>query len=433
MKLYRKIAWRSLLKNKRRSLATGLAIAAGYAGLCLLGGYILRTERYLRVNSIYINHSGHLSIYKNGGPDFFYSDPKKYQLKGEDLHKLQEVLQNNKKIEFMVPILQGMGLLSNGTKSVPFMGYGINPDDERRIQEHDQVKIWTHELTPPSSEPSIKNAMGPLAETISITRQLGLHLGRPVPFKNLTTEMKDVQIAAQTFDGDLNAVNANLGFQHTTGFAMMEDTSLVAPLQLLRNLYGTEGATYLAVFLTPENSVGEVLQEFEKLFKIKSLNFEVIPFDDDRIGLFYSGTMGFLYIMAGFFVFLIFSAVALSIINSMTIGILERVHEIGTFQALGFTGSQISWLLSLESFYLTLMSLLIGFIMAQGASFLVNGLNIRFTPPGISGDMQFILSPDFSFCLVLCIPILIIGVTCAFIVSRRLVNKPIIQLLQQAN
>lgn len=433
MTLFSKMALRNLWKNKRRSFSTGIAILAGFAGLCLLGGYLLRIEKYIRVNSVYINHSGHLTIYKKDGLDNFYNSPRKYQLKGEEVQQIQELLKDENEVEFSAPILKGMGLISNGKKSVPFLAYGIEPEMEKRIQGHIQVHTWTEELIPPAGELSIKDAQGDLSETISITTELGSLIGRKVPFKELSAQDKDVQLAARSFEGDLNAVNANLGFKHSTGFSMLEDTGLVAPLSLLQNLYATEGATYLAVYLNPSANVAAAVKRVQDKINKAQINAEVFPFDDDRISLFYTGSMGFLYIMTGFFVFLIFGAVALSIVNSMTIGILERVREIGTLRAIGFTDSQTAWLFTLESLYLTSISIAAGYVVTQIIAAIINGLNLRFYPPGIAGDMQFVLTPVFWVCGVVAIPILIICLICAYLVSKKLVNKPIIQLLQQVN
>ncbi|MGZ3795423.1 MAG: ABC transporter permease [Pseudobdellovibrionaceae bacterium] len=431
--LFSKMALRNLWKNKRRSLSTGMAILTGFTGLCLFGGYILRVERYIRVNAIYINHSGHLAIYKKNGIDGFYNNPRKFHLKIEDIKKIEAITAADSEVEFTAPILQGMGLISNGNKSVPFLAYGVDPAIEKRIQSHEQVKTWTPELIPPPSESSIKDAEGELAETISITKELGSLIGRKIPFQSLSVQEKDVQLAARTFEGDLNAVNANLGFKHSTGLMMSEDTSLVSPLRVLQNLFGTDGATYLAVYLHPDADVAGALKRIQNKIDSAGLDYQVYPFNDDAISLFYVGTMGFLYIMEGFFIFLIFSAVALSIINSMTISILERVREIGTLRAIGFTNSQTALLFTTESLYLTGISLCIGYILAQILGRIINVMNIRFDPPGIAGDMQFIVTPEAWFCFSLAIPVLLICLICAYVVSKRLVNKPIIQLLQQSN
>jgi putative ABC transport system permease protein len=433
MKLYSKIALRNLWKSKRRTFTTGAAIMFGFAGLCLLGGYILRVEKTLKVTSVYINHTGHVSIFKKDALESFVKSPRKYHLTGEDLSKINEVVKTESDVEFTAPILKGMGLISNGQKSVPFIAFGIEPTDEKKIQEHPQVKKWVHELIPQDGELSIKDATGDLANTISITKELGTLIGKSPPFSNLSPTEKDVQLAGRTYEGDLNAINASLGFKHSTGYSLTEDTGLMAPIKLLREIYDTEGATYLAVYLNPDASISHFVNTIQKKFKDAGLNYEAFPFNDDRISLFYVGTMGFLYIMAGFFVFLIFSAVALSIVNSMTIGLFERVREIGTLRAMGFNHDQTAFLLTLESFYLSIISLGLGYVVTQLAARLINSLNIRFNPPGIVGDMQFVLTPDTWFCIALAVPILLICVLCSYLVSRSLIRKPVVDLLQHAS
>jgi len=42
-----RLALRNLARNRRRNQATAVAIAFGYAGLVLLGGYATRIERFL--------------------------------------------------------------------------------------------------------------------------------------------------------------------------------------------------------------------------------------------------------------------------------------------------------------------------------------------------------------------------------------------------
>ncbi|MGZ3768616.1 MAG: ABC transporter permease [Bdellovibrio sp.] len=429
MTIFWKMAWKNLWRNKRRTLATASAIITGFVGLNLLGGYILRVERYLRVNSIYVNHAGHLSIYKSGGLEGFYNNSKKYQINGQEIKDLQTQLQSYGEVEFSAPFLAGMGLIGNGEKSVPFIAVGVDPALEKKIQEHPLVHRWTDELVAQKNEPSFKDYSLKIPDAISVTKNLGLLIDRTGPFQNLSMSKREVQLAGTDYHGSFNAVNGTLSYQHTTGFALSEDTGLVAPLDLLRRLYDTDGATYLAVFLKENISISDFKTKLENDFKNKNLAFDIHPFDDDRISLFYVGTMGFLYIMAGFFVFLIFMVVALSIINTTAIGIIERKKEIGTLRALGFNEKQISWMFTQESILLTFVSLGIGGILTQIFAHAVNLLNIRFYPPGIAGDMQFVLTPDLWLCLDIALPLMIIAIAACYWVSNKQIKQPLAELL----
>lgn len=432
MSFFWTLAWRNLWRNKRRTLATATAILVGYTGLCLLGGYIFRIERSLRTSSIYMNHSGHISLYKEGGSEGFYSQPKKYILEEETLQKVYEILNTQDEIEFVAPVLTGMGLLSNGTKSTPFLGTGFDPFIEKKISHHPNVKRWLP-LSFFPGEKKLTDYDETTPEGVSITNGLGAFIGRKKPFHKLSMAEKDVQLAARTIDGDLNAVNATLEFRHTTGIALQEDTSLIAPLDLFQNLYGTRGITYLAIYLKENTSLSTFTKKLDSLFKNAQLHIDVIPFNDERIGMFYLGSMGFLGMMAIFFVFLIFSAVILTIINTLTIGILERKKEIATLKCLGFENQHLVKLFSYENLLLTLLSIGAGTLLAQIVAQIVNSMKLMFDSPGAADKLQFTLFPEWWLCLALAFPLVIISHFSSYFVSKRQMQQPIVQLMSSAS
>ena len=65
-----KFAYRNLLRNKRRSLSTGVAITVGFVGLNLLGAYIYRSKMALDTTSVYSAQKGHVSIYKKDATSY---------------------------------------------------------------------------------------------------------------------------------------------------------------------------------------------------------------------------------------------------------------------------------------------------------------------------------------------------------------------------
>jgi putative ABC transport system permease protein len=428
MKLYWRMAWRSLWRNSRRTIATASAIVAGSAGLNLLGGYILRVERHLRANSVYVNRVGHIEIYKKDGLDKFLLKPSKYLINGEELKSVRLILDRLPQIDFYTPTLVGVGLLGNGEKSVPVYATGIEPQAERKAENHPDVRRWVTEFSS-SRDADDAYFQKSQPEEISITKELGVLIGRSVPFSQLSPEQKDLQLAGISYAGDLNAVNATLQFRHSTGFSLTEDTSLRAPFSLLQNLYQTNGAASLALFLKPDTSIAKTIKQLHAAFQNQGLDLEIYPFDNEKISLFYVGTMNFLYIMAGFFVFLISTAAALAIMNSITIGILERGREIGTLRAIGFKEKEIVWMFTREGILLTVMGLGVGFLLAQVIAFFVNKADIQFKPPGIVGSMQFILTPDLLLCVAIAIPLFLVSLICCYGVSKKLLKKPIVELL----
>ena len=79
-----KIALRNILKNRRRSMVTLLAIAVGFAAVSLFRGYADRTYWGIRQMAISGEGLGHLTIYKKGWLEKGKIEPDKYMFsKGE--------------------------------------------------------------------------------------------------------------------------------------------------------------------------------------------------------------------------------------------------------------------------------------------------------------------------------------------------------------
>lgn len=427
-----KLAFRNLFRNKRRTMATGAAVVAGFIGLTLLGGYILRIEKSLRVNAVYLLHKGHVTIYKSEGLQRYATKPSKYQITLEDLETLKRQLKPYEKdIDWVGQTLTGAGLISNGQKSVPFMATGVNLESLERSYSHPAVEKWARDFLEEGSRYFVA-AIKEDPFSISVTKRLSALIQRKPPYKNLPEEQRFVQLAGISSYGDLNAVDATLAVNHTTGSEMSEDAGLLAPLELLQQLYMIDGFHYVMVYLKNDSQKNGLVKELNENFKKAGLHFEAYPFDNPNISPNYVGSMGFLYAMAGFFVFLICGAVALSVVNSLTMGILERTREIGTFRAIGYSNSQISWMMTQEALCLSLLSGVIGTVISIVISLVVNQLNIRFNPPGVSNSIQFILVPHVLLILtVFILFFVLIGVT-SFLVTHYKLKMKIIDLLSDS-
>lgn len=413
-------ALRNLFRNKRRSLVTGMAILSGFVGLTLLSGYVARVERYLMVNTVYLNHSGHIHIYKKDGLSNYYSRPSKYLLKQDDQQTLADFFINYKdETELISPYLLANGLLQFGTKAFPFQGKGIEPQTDEFTRHHPMVKRWTPELHQTENNGTPLYDAEDLHNPIKITFKLFDNLG-----KN-----KELNLQGLTTDQSFNALDATVSSLYSTGLDLTEETSMMTTNAVFQDLLATDGVTYLGVYLKNDLKTRLLSYEFNKMFKEKNLPYEAHPFTDERIGLFYTGTMNFLYAMAMFFFSLVSLVVILSIANAISMNIMERVRELGSMRAMGYTPDDLARLISIESFILGVFSISLGFILSQIIALIVNSSNIRFHPPGIAGDMQFIITPWPSLCLILALPLLIIAVVTAFVVTKRKVRGEVSKLL----
>lgn len=432
MSLLWRLAFRNLFRNKRRSLTTGIAIAAGFIGLSLLGAYIFRVQKGLQANTVYLNLQGHLQIHRKGSLDHFSLSPRKYLITPELDAVIDEVVKDHQdQIEFQARFLTGSGLIVSEKSSQPFNATGFEREVLLKALNHPYVLRWAKSWSR-FNPADLKSEI--LAEPllISITPRLAGILGRPKDLKNLSTEQKDIQLITRTYYNDLNAVNAELGLLHTTGVAMAEDTSTRMPLKLLQELLATDGYQYRSLFLFDGGKAQGLKKKLQAELDRRDADLEVLHFTDGPVGEFYVGTMNFLYVMGSFFVFLICGMVALSIVNSLTLGILERVRELGTLKALGFSAEKIVGLFVRETIWLSGLSVGFGIVISQIVARVVNAANIRFTPPGIEGDIQFNLEPEISLYFLLALLLLAIAVTTADRVSKTKMKSSAIALLSES-
>ena len=420
-----KLAFLNLFRNKRRTLSTGLAICIGFVGLNLLGAYIYRVKKALDTTSVYSALHGHVKIYKKDSLINFSLDSMNYIFHPRDLDQIKLIFKKlEKDIEYVGYNLNGSGLLSNGQVSHPIMYYSFEPEIYARSLSQPDMHNWAKDWVLPSQFKNVeifKNNN----EVISLTPKIVDILGLKQPL----AQNESLQIAGRTLEGDLNAINVDLGAEHTTGMQFMEDTLILVPLKKSQELMGTDGAESISIYLNKNVGVLDFKKRLDS--EIKSLGFEVetYPYWDERINAVYLGTIGFLLVMGAFFVFLIGTAVSLSIVNSLTMGIIERTREIGTLYAVGFKKKDVSKLFTLENLILCLFSVAVGLILSFIISAFVNGLDIRFTPPGVSGKIQFKLVWNFAIAFAVTCFTLALTFISSFLVLKQKSRVKLIDLL----
>lgn len=423
------LAYRNLGRNKRRSLATGLAIGAGFIGLLLISAYLYRTQRALQASTVYLNHKGHLALFKKDSLFEFTYRPARYLITLEEQNKIAKIIKElDSDIEFTGRYLTGTGLINNQSKSTPFLATAVEPEVYKRILNHTEVHTWTPDWV---FEETIANA-GKFIDNpslISITESMAILIGKEPPFQKYNEDERNIQLIGKSFYGDLNAVDSELGLRHTTGMALAEDTSLYLSLSQLQSLYATDGIQYWAIFLKDPATLDRVQKELQKKLKEENLSIEIFPYYDEEWGAYYVGSIGFLFVIACFFVVLICGAVVLSVVNTTTLGIFERHKEIGTLRATGFPPRSIYSLFWKENFILSLIALVVGYICAEWIASAVNSANIKFQPPGTQGDIRFVLVTHLQLTLALGLIVIFINFISTMIAVRRTTKANIVNLL----
>lgn len=442
-----KLALRNLSRNRRRNLVTGSAIALGYAGLILLGGYKIGNERLIRASSVYLEHSGHLAVYARGGLGKAEAKPSAYALDGAAQAKIVAALRAEPRVEFWGRYLLGTGLAGNGCKTFPFRGAGIELDVERRILAHPQVAVISDLARPRVGRalPDVAGEESPIALSIGLGR---LRLGKspaaggedtaaaPSALDCDAPDVKEkiaadpwVQLAVRTHEGSFGAADAHVVSLFQAGTNDGDQSGIVASLDLFQRLYDTDRVTYVAAFLHDHRDTHAVKKDLAAKLAAAGLDVSIHPYDDPEANPYYVGTMGMIDAVVTFIGLLVASVVALSVLNAMTLAILERTREIGTLRSLGYTRRQLMGVFLREAATLAGISVAAGLALALAVAGAVRAANVRFQPPGLGGSIPLVLTPTAGTCLCAAALLFALTLGATWMAVRRRVRERVATLI----
>jgi putative ABC transport system permease protein len=442
-----RIARRNLARNQRRNLATGAAIALGFAALVALTGYVYRVDNYLRTYSVYATRVGHLAIYKQDGLEKFSLKPKVYSLTGDEVAKIAAVVKDHPNVDLHGGQLLGAGLIGNGCKTLPFIATGIDPQLDAKLRRHPEIMEWAPRLSHYLAGRGISEYPADLG-AIAISQGLARLLAKPkvhdqfppnAPInivdcmapdaKEKVGEDANVQLVAGSWTGMMAALDGEIVASYTTGVTDTNNTAIVTGLDHLQRLYDTQNVTVYTVWLKQILLTRQSMNDLKAQLKEAGLEVDVYAWNQDNINPFYVGTMQFLYTMVGFITFILATVIVFSIFNSATITVIERSQEIGMMRSLGYTRGQVRRLFVAELLMLALISLAIGAFLAIVGIEILNRSNIQFRPPGVAGGMTLQLIPNALGIVGGLVLILVLAIGAVLLAVRQVSARNIAVLL----
>jgi putative ABC transport system permease protein len=295
---------------------------------------------------------------------------------------------------------------------VPFVGIGLDLEVHRRTLGHPAVLRANPEFAVPlkgrplSEYRDVPGAVGLSSGLARLLNKPRVHDEFPPGVELIlvpdctapeaaaqVASDANVQLAGLSFAGSLAAVDGEVVNIFRTPSADTEDQTVLTSIETLQGLYDTDEVTYIAVFLHDDRDAATFAADLGERLRAAGVAAAVYPYDDDRVNPFYVGTMAFLASLVTFIAFLVTSVVALGVMNAMTLTMLERTREMGTFRALGYRTRHLLGLYVRESALLAVFALVAGLALAYVASGVVNALDLRISPPGVPGTLRVYILP----------------------------------------
>ena len=348
-----KLACRNIARQKRRSTIAIGAVTFGITALILANGFIAWIFLDFRESTIN-SHLGHLQITRPGYFEAGKADPYAFLLP-QAMPELERWGEFGR-IKTIAPRLSFSGLISHGESTISFIGDGVSPQEQATFGNAVQISAGQNL----SAEYPREIIVGE-----GLARNLGVKVG------------DQVILLATTASRGINAVEVTIRGLFSTVTKSYDDAAIRLPIETARRLLRTEGSHVWTVLLNNTAETDIMLTELHE--KLKNDGLEIVPwyaladFYNKTVTLFSKQIHGIQIIIA--------IIILLSITNTMTMNVMERIGEIGTSMALGVRRMGIMRLFLAEGILIGSAGGLLGLALALLLGTLVSSIGIPMPPP----------------------------------------------------
>jgi ABC-type lipoprotein release transport system permease subunit len=343
-----KVAWRNLLRNKRRTLIAGIAIGIGLASLIFTDAIIAGMSDGL-VRSATSSWMGDLQIHNED-----FSNSMAADLTIVDLDWVLALLAEDPRVEAYSRRVVAQGMLSSAAEMSMVALYGIEPSRERSLSMLDEAVV----------EGSYVGDSAALVIGMDLAEHLDVELGDRV-----------VVTVSMAGTGDLYQEMLRVGGLYRFGSAEFDKTAAFVSLQKAQSILGLAGVHEVAVdYRGAEEWRGDPGQELEHLAvrgNVVESWVELLPqlqvmFEMSDLSTFIVGIV-------------LFGIVIFGIINTLFMSIYERMFEFGVLKAIGTRAGDVARLMIMEAACLGLLSVVLGAALGLALNLIFAEIGIDYT------------------------------------------------------
>ena len=408
------LAWRNLLRNRRRSLMTLLAMVLGLTAVLLFGGYIRDITYSMQTD--FVARTGHLQIQHRDYFTLGSGDPAAY-----GIARYEQIIERVEQDPVLAPMLNVVtptlqfgaiaGNFAAGVSRTVFIN-GTVVDDQNRLRtwnDYGQI-IQTNDLTL-SSTPANTVVIGTgVARVLHLCTELGVKdcdsgpgesqaagaalpddiaalagAGRPAAAPGAGRDRPRIEILAANTRGAPNVAAVSVLAAEYHGIKELDDVYVGMHLsQAQKLIFGSGEPQVTAIMLQLKHTwqIPAARARLEELLHALPPGKPLAVLDYEVLNPFYGQTLAMFAAIFGFIAVLMGAIVLFTVINTMSMVVVERTAEIGTLRAIGLRRAGIRSLFVSEGILLGGFGALLGIAAALAMAWLVNNLGLTWLPPG---------------------------------------------------
>ena len=409
MNKFIKIAFRNILKNRRRSFVTVIAIAVGFAAVSLFYGYVYDIYNGLRHSAVSGEGLGHLAITKKGWLEKGTIEPDTYMFSADEIKKVIDMVEADADAVLATPKLHVSGLVTNGRISTIFLAEGVVPEADRAIKGS-----W-NAFRPVNG--------GRLSGKTPYGAEIAQDLAKIINIK----PGDDAVVMAGTLDGQMNALDVQVLGLYDTGVPDTNDKYIRLTYDYAQSLYDTQKAEEVIVLLKDWQKTEAARTRFTQVLADAGLAVDIRTWNERS--LFYTQVKQMMDMMFLFMFLIVLVIVVMSVVNTMGMAVLERTREIGTLRALGLKRRGVGFLFSMEGAIIGLLGSAVGLVINIIVWALIKFIEPSYLPPGSSSAVPLTVALVPSFIIGLALFLGLLSLLAAILPARRAARQNVVVAL----
>lgn len=458
-----KIAFRNILRNRRRSAMTLLAIAVGSMSVVLFGEFVAFVRAGLETNAV--QKVGHLTVFRKGYFDYGAGNPAAF-----GLDRYQEIIrliegdpELGPAVNVVTPTVALTGIAGNFDldASKTFLGAGYIPSDRARMRRWDEHGVRAGRAMEDQGLRGDDETVGVVG--VGLARVLGLcerlAIGdcppRPATVTPASTAVvadlpslapddvappaeggaPRVDLLAATAGGAPNVMSLRVARAEQQGVRELDENAVIMHFGLAQKLLygrGERKATAVVVQLHRTEDLSWARARLTALFQSHHLEgaLEIRDFADREP--FYRQAVGMFNAIFLFNALIMGVIVLFTVVNTMGMSVVERTSEIGTARAMGLQRAGVRRLFVGEGALLGGLGATAGVALAQLVAILFNHAGATWTPPGQAAPipLQVLASGRPGLLVGAWLMLLVVATLAAVVPANRAARLKVVDALR---
>lgn len=389
-------AWHNVLRNRRRAGVTILITALGCISMLVASGFAIYTYDQLEEGAA--AEYGHITVTTKAFSGY-EEEPLQHGL--ENYAAFIQQLSLNKEINTLLPKVELSGLISNGNKSVPFMGNGVDILAEKKVLK-EILAVEQQEIIQAKQQHGDYFVL------------LGVALARTLNAQKGT----ELTLLATTSSGSMNAIDVVVAGTISTGWDDVDQRLVYMDVGLAQKLLLSDKLSSLSLYLNHTQNTQAVLDQLTAQYP----QHRFTPWWEQA---FYYQSVKELYNrLFGLLGIIIACLVYFSVSNTLAMSVVERTREMGTLRALGTLPREIMGQFVREGIIIGGLAAFIGIFVSGAIVIILPYLGLEMPPPpGRTVGYPLLVTASVPLYLITSICIITLCAIAAWFASYKAASK----------